>query len=215
MSESGGEKTEAPTPKRKRKAADEGQILSSKDFGTALIVLLGCAWMAMLGPALIRACKRNDGRQLQLRPGRYRGFRALAPDRRGGWKLALPIGGLLLVAVAGAVLSHAGLAGLRWNSKLFAPKASRINPGSGLKRIFGPTGWIEMGKALLKVVLLGRDRPLAALVAHPPLARAGRGRSARRDRRDGRRVPDAAVRDGGRADADRGHRPADPDPPAS
>ncbi|RYG86345.1 MAG: hypothetical protein EON59_10205 [Alphaproteobacteria bacterium] len=41
MSESAGEKTEAPTPKRKRKAAEEGQILKSKDFGTALVVLLG------------------------------------------------------------------------------------------------------------------------------------------------------------------------------
>jgi flagellar biosynthetic protein FlhB len=35
------------------------------------------------------------------------------------------------------------------------PKGSRINPVSGLKRIFGPTGWIELGKSLLKVVLLG------------------------------------------------------------
>ncbi|WP_137861989.1 MULTISPECIES: flagellar type III secretion system protein FlhB [unclassified Sphingomonas] len=155
MSESGGEKTEAPTPKRKRKAADEGQILSSKDFGTALIVLLGCAWMAMLGPALIRACKEVMVGSFSFGRADIEDFEPWRPIAEAGWKLALPIGGLLLVAVAGAVLSHAGLAGLRWNSKLFAPKASRINPGSGLKRIFGPTGWIEMGKALLKVVLLG------------------------------------------------------------
>lgn len=155
MSESGGEKTEAPTPKRKRKAADEGQILSSKDFGTALIVLLGCAWMAMLGPALIRACKEVMVGSFSFGRADIEDFEPWRPLAEAGWKLALPIGGLLLVAVAGAVLSHAGLAGLRWNSKLFAPKASRINPGSGLKRIFGPTGWIEMGKALLKVVLLG------------------------------------------------------------
>ncbi|MEN2710623.1 EscU/YscU/HrcU family type III secretion system export apparatus switch protein [Sphingomonas sp. NPDC092331] len=155
MSESGGEKTEAPTPKRKRKAADEGQILSSKDFGTALIVLLGCAWMAMLGPALIRACKEVMVGSFSFGRADIEDFEPWRPLAEAGWKLALPIGGLLLVAVVGAVLSHAGLAGLRWNSKLFAPKASRINPGSGLKRIFGPTGWIEMGKALLKVVLLG------------------------------------------------------------
>lgn len=155
MSESGGEKTEAPTPKRKHKAADEGQILSSKDFGTALIVLLGCAWMAMLGPALIRACKEVMVGSFSFGRADIEDFEPWRPLAEAGWKLALPIGGLLLVAVVGAVLSHAGLAGLRWNSKLFAPKASRINPGSGLKRIFGPTGWIEMGKALLKVVLLG------------------------------------------------------------
>ncbi len=36
-----------------------------------------------------------------------------------------------------------------------APKPSKLNPASGLKRIFGTHGWIELGKSLLKVVLLG------------------------------------------------------------
>ncbi|MDQ0248475.1 flagellar biosynthetic protein FlhB [Sphingomonas kyeonggiensis] len=155
MSESGGEKTEAPTPKRKRKAAEEGQILSSKDFGTALIVLLGCAWMATLGPALVRACKEVMVGSFTFTVADVEDFEPWRPIAAAAWKLELPIGGLLLFALAGAVLSHVGLAGLRWNSKLFAPKASRINPGSGLARIFGPNGWIELGKGLLKVVLLG------------------------------------------------------------
>ncbi|MBC7032884.1 flagellar biosynthesis protein FlhB, partial [Salmonella enterica subsp. enterica serovar Enteritidis] len=105
------------------------------------------AWMAMLGPALIRACKEVMVGSFSFGRADIEDFEPWRPLAEAGWKLALPIGGLLLVAVVGAVLSHAGLAGLRWNSKLFAPKASRINPGSGLKRIFGPTGWIEMGKA--------------------------------------------------------------------
>jgi len=155
MSESGGEKTEAPTPKRKRKAAEEGQILSSKDFGTALIVLLGCAWMATLGPALVRVCKEVMVGSFTFTVADVEDFEPWRPIAAAAWKLALPIGGLLLLALAGAVLSHVGLAGLRWNSKLFAPKTSRINPASGLARIFGPNGWIELGKGLLKVVLLG------------------------------------------------------------
>jgi flagellar biosynthetic protein FlhB len=53
------------------------------------------------------------------------------------------------------VLSQASLGALVFNGKLIAPKASRINPASGLKRMFGPSGWIELGKSLLKVVLLG------------------------------------------------------------
>ena len=155
MAETSGEKTEAPTAKRKRKAEEDGQILSSKDFGTALIVLLGCAWMAMLGPALIRACKEVMVGSFTFGRADVEDFEPWRPLAEAGWKLALPMGGLLLVAVVGAVLSHAGLAGLRWNAKLFAPKASRVNPASGLARMFGPNGWIELGKSLLKVVLLG------------------------------------------------------------
>jgi flagellar biosynthetic protein FlhB len=155
MAETSGEKTEAPTAKRKRKAEEDGQILSSKDFGTALIVLLGCAWMAMLGPALIRACKEVMVGSFTFGRADVEEFEPWRPIAEAGWKLATPIGGLLLVAVVGAVLSHAGLAGLRWNAKLFAPKGSRVNPASGLARMFGPNGWIELGKSLLKVVLLG------------------------------------------------------------
>lgn len=155
MSESGGEKTEAPTAKRKRKAIDDGQILSSKDFGTALIVLLGCSWMMFFGPSLVRACKEVMVGSFTFGVADVEDFEPWRPIAEAGWKLATPMLALLLLAVIGAILSHAGLAGIRWNSQLFAPKASRINPASGLARIFGPNGWIELGKGLLKVVLLG------------------------------------------------------------
>ena len=151
----GGEKTEAPTAKRKRKAAENGQILSSKDFGTALIVLLGCAWMAMLGPALVGACKEVMTASFSFGRGEIEDFEPWRPIAQAGWKLAVPIGGLLILSVAGAILSHVGLSGLRWNAGLFAPKASRVNPVSGLKRMFGPNGWIELGKGVLKAMLLG------------------------------------------------------------
>jgi flagellar biosynthesis protein FlhB len=35
------------------------------------------------------------------------------------------------------------------------PKASRIDPMAGLKRMFGAQGWIEMAKGVIKVALLG------------------------------------------------------------
>ena len=56
MSE-GGDKTEAPTAKRKQKAAEDGNILKSKDFATALVVMAGVAWLIFAGPSLIAACK--------------------------------------------------------------------------------------------------------------------------------------------------------------
>jgi flagellar biosynthetic protein FlhB len=36
-----------------------------------------------------------------------------------------------------------------------SPKFSRLNPMSGIKRMFGANGWIELGKSLIKVTLLG------------------------------------------------------------
>lgn len=155
MSESFGEKTEAPTARRKRKAVEEGQLLKSKDFGTALVILIGCVWMVFLGPSLIAACKEVMTASFSFGRGDVEHFEPWRPLATAGWKLAPSLGGLFALAMVAAILSQAGLGSIGWNNKLFAPKASRINPGAGLKRMFGPTGLIELGKGLLKVTLLG------------------------------------------------------------
>lgn len=154
MSESAGEKTEAPTAKRKRKAVEEGQLLKSKDFGTALIVLTGCAWLAMCGPSLMDACKQVMTASFSFGRADIEQFEPWRPIATAGAKLLPSLITLFVIAVLGAILSQAGLGGFGWNNKLFMPKGSRVNPASGLKRIFGPNGWIELGKSLAKVVLM-------------------------------------------------------------
>jgi flagellar biosynthetic protein FlhB len=63
---------------------------------------------------------------------------------------------LLGLAVLGASLvSQLGFGSGCWVPANLAFKGSRINPLSGLKRMFGPNGLIEMGKGILKVILLG------------------------------------------------------------
>ena len=155
MSESAGEKTQAPTPKRKEKALEQGDLLKSRDFGAALIILLGCGWMVLMGPQLLGACKEVMAASFSFGRADIESFQPWKPLATAGWKLAPSLGALLAITLVGAIASQAALGALHWNGKLLAPKGNRINPGSGLKRIFGPTGWIELGKSLLKVVLLG------------------------------------------------------------
>ncbi|WP_188053572.1 MULTISPECIES: EscU/YscU/HrcU family type III secretion system export apparatus switch protein [unclassified Sphingosinithalassobacter] len=154
MAESFGEKTEAPTPKRKQKARDDGDVLKSREFAAALGVLLGCGWIALLGPGLLGACKAVMAASFTFGRGDIEAFEPWRPLAEAGWKLAPSLGALLALSLAGAVLSQGALGALSWNNKLLMPKGSRINPASGLKRIFGANGWIELGKSLLKVVLL-------------------------------------------------------------
>jgi flagellar biosynthetic protein FlhB len=174
MAEEFGEKTEAPTPKRKRKAVEDGQLLKSRDFAAALVVLVGCGWMALLGPSLIAACKGVMTASFSFDHGDVEQFEPWRPLAEAGWRLAPSMGALLALSFAAAVLSQAGIGALIWNNKLLAPKGSRINPASGLKRMFGANGWIELGKSLLKVVLLGAigwwmlsamARPMVGLVS--------------------------------------------------
>jgi flagellar biosynthetic protein FlhB len=58
---------------------------------------------------------------------------------------------IMLVSLASQLAFGHG----KFNAGNMAPKFSRLNPLSGIKRMFGVNGLIELGKALLKVILLG------------------------------------------------------------
>ena len=155
MSEAGGERTEAATPKRVRDAVEKGDILKSREFGTALAMLAGVAWIVWFGPELIGACKGVMTASLRFGRADVEDFAPFRPVLEAGWRLAPSLLSLFGISVAAAIASQAGLGSLGWNAKLLAPKGSRIDPAAGLKRMLGAQGWIELGKSLLKVVLLG------------------------------------------------------------
>ncbi len=155
MSEGGGEKTEAPSAKRKQQAADDGNVLRSRDLATALVVMAGVAWLVFMGPALLTACREVMAASFQFGRADVESFSPWRPLAEAGWRLAMPVGSLLAISMAAAVVSGVMLGNVGFNAGLMGPKFKRINPASGLKRILGTNGWIELGKSLLKVILLG------------------------------------------------------------
>ncbi|WP_294248055.1 flagellar biosynthesis protein FlhB [uncultured Sphingomonas sp.] len=154
MSE-GGEKTEAPTQKRRNKAREDGQILRSRDLAAALVMMAGIAWLMFAGPTLLGACKAVMATSFQFTHADVEDFEPFRPLLEAGGKLWPSLASLFAVTIVATIASQAGLGSLQFNPKAMAPKPSKLNPASGLKRIFGTHGWIELGKSLLKVVLLG------------------------------------------------------------
>jgi flagellar biosynthetic protein FlhB len=151
----GGEKTEKPTAKRLSDAAKNGDILQSKDLATALVVMAGIGWIAITGPTLFGALSQMLVRGLRFDRGDIANFSPAARGMSLMEGLALPVGGILLATVIAAIAAPAMLGSLGFRTGAFAPKASKLNPASGLKRIFGFQGIIELMKSLLKVVAMG------------------------------------------------------------
>src|SRR3546814_2072584 len=54
-----------------------------------------------------------------------------------------------------ALASQILLGSFQFNASLMAPKFSRMNPANYAKRIFGTQGLAELGKSLMKVILVG------------------------------------------------------------
>jgi flagellar biosynthetic protein FlhB len=151
----GGEKTEKPTPKKLQDAAKKGDILQSRELGTALVVMAGIGWLAVAGPSFIDALSDMLTQALRFRRDDIVDF---SPAERGLDLLtgiALPVAGVMLATFLAAIAAPALLGSLGFRPGAFAPKASKMNPGAGLKKIFGTQGLIELLKSIAKVGLLG------------------------------------------------------------
>ena len=148
MSETAGEKTFAPTEKRLADAAKKGDVLRSKDAGTAAVMLLGGAWLALAGPYLLEGLAQlaRDAFLFDARDIRDFGVSDLLLQ---GLLLGVPaILTLAVPVILVTLLTQLGFGRGRWVLDNLKAKGQRINPLSGLKRMFGPQG-------LLKIALLG------------------------------------------------------------
>lgn len=153
--QSSGEKTFAPTEKRRSDAAKNGDVLRSKELATATATGAGAlalwglgSWLSEGMGAVARAGFTFDRAAIDaFAPGALMGNAALA---------ALPpVIALGLIVAVVATASQLLLGEGRFNAGNAAFKASRINPLSGFKRILGWQGVIELGKGLAKLALLG------------------------------------------------------------
>ncbi|EQB10573.1 flagellar type III secretion system protein FlhB [Sphingobium lactosutens] len=151
----GGEKTEKPTPKKLQDAAKKGDILQSRELGTAMVVMAGIGCLAVVGPSLIDALRDMLVEALRIRREDIVDF---SPAKRGLdllASIALPVAGVMLATFLAAIAAPALLGSLGFRPGAFAPKPEKLNPLSGLKRIFGMQGLIELMKSIAKVGLLG------------------------------------------------------------
>ncbi|MCJ7420354.1 EscU/YscU/HrcU family type III secretion system export apparatus switch protein [Sphingomicrobium astaxanthinifaciens] len=156
MSESdSGEKTFAPTPKRIQDAVEKGDVLRSKDLAAAVTVILGCVWLWIAGPWVLNLWRDEFHQAFNFDRQSLEEFDFSSLLLSGGEAVLLTALTIALPVMVAVVISQFVFGKGRWVTKNLAFKGKRINPGAGLKRMFGPTGLIEMGKGILKLGLLG------------------------------------------------------------
>lgn len=153
--DSSAEKTQDPTPKRLEKAREDGDTVRSKELNTLAILLAGSAALLMFGGFMIQALAGLMAHNFVLEREQVFDTSAMLShlnvSAMRGLSALLPVFGVLLVA---AILGPIGLGGWNMSMKAVMPKASRMNPMSGLKRMFGPKALMELAKAAAKVVVV-------------------------------------------------------------
>ena len=154
-SESGAEKSEEPTGKRLSESRKKGQIARSKELNTLAVTLGGFGGLLVFGGSMGNA-------MLDIMRGNFSLPREAIMDENsmGLWLAAsgeiameamFPLFLLLLVV---SILGPISLGGWLFSAEAMAPKASRMNPLAGLKRMFSVNALVELLKALAKFVLI-------------------------------------------------------------
>lgn len=157
MSESSSQdKTERATPKRLRDARQKGQVARSRELTTAVLIAGGAAVLIgqgadMMGQALglLRDALEIDPADFANTADMPRQFGALL---RAGMMIVAPI---LALGFFGALLAPLLLGGWNFSAQALLPQFSRVNPASGLARVFSSRALFDLGLGLAKVGVLG------------------------------------------------------------
>lgn len=154
--ESGAERTELPTPKRLKEAREKGNVPRSRELATAAVFGAGVAALMAAGGPMARGALGWMRTALSPDP-----MLRHAPEQLFGHAgmlllhLLLVTTPLVVVCLLAGLVAPVLMGGLRFSSKSLVPDIKRMNPVSGLKRIYGPEGLAELAKSLLRVLLVG------------------------------------------------------------
>ena len=154
--ESDLEKTEEPTGRRIEQAREKGQVPHSRELATFLVLIVAAAafwamggWVVQHATTVVRRGLVIDS-QLARDPTLM--VSRLADLSTDALLVFSPLLGLLLLA---AILPPFFLNAWVFSPKAIAPDFNRLNPLSGLGRMVSWGSLMELGKAVLKSVLIG------------------------------------------------------------
>ncbi|GAB7259885.1 MULTISPECIES: flagellar biosynthesis protein FlhB [Dickeya] len=150
------EKTEAPTPQRTEKAREEGQIPRSKELTSVFMLIAGLAILWGYGSSMAGRLSDMMAKGLIFDHGFINDERLIISHvgtllEQAVMALVPILFGLVLVALGAPIL----LGGLIFSTKAISFDFGKMNPLSGLKRMFSTQVLAELFKAILKAVIVG------------------------------------------------------------
>ncbi len=173
-SQDGQDKTEEPSQRKIDKAKEDGQVLQSKEMFVFSSIAMGLIIFLFI-PEVALPGMNEWGKFFQIESKEqlynlpysrlYQVFEIIII-------IALFVGIPLMVV---SLLTQMAVGGINFAPKAATFKGNKINPIKGLKRIFSVKGLVELGKSILKVVLLVGLSTLVIYIMLPQLLMISHG----------------------------------------
>ena len=155
MAESGQERTEQATPKRLEEARKRGQVPRSTELSMAAVTIAAATAIYTLGRGSAGQFADLMRDALEISPERAMDAQMMWPALRDcaarAILIVLPILGATFVA---ALVAPIAIGGWNFSGEALVPQFSRLNPATGLGRVFSARGLVELGKGIAKVAVV-------------------------------------------------------------
>ncbi|WP_432697742.1 flagellar biosynthesis protein FlhB [Marinobacterium sp. YM272] len=172
--ETGQEKTEEPTAKRLRDAREKGDVPRSKELTTTILLLAAVLAAFIFGAQVVRTMAGMMRSNFMLDQATIADpAQMIIHFVNSMTEGFLSLWGFFLLVLIAAVVGPIALGGWNFSGQALQPKGSRINPLSGIKRMFSLNALTELLKGMAKFLVVGAvavgvllwDRPEIASLA--------------------------------------------------
>ncbi|MFH0882749.1 MAG: flagellar biosynthesis protein FlhB [bacterium] len=152
----GTEKSEHPTPRKIRKARQDGNVARSMEANSAAVLTAGIIALIFFGGWILTRMSTlmiwvfsnlgqievsKSGLPYYMKDGAVWMFKTLIPI-------------LASIAVMGIIINLLQT-GVLWTVKPLQPRFSKLNPVSGAKKLFNQRAWVRLLTNLVKVMIIG------------------------------------------------------------
>lgn len=155
MPDQEGDKSQDPTPHRRQKAREKGQVAKSQDLSSAVLLLLAVGLLFIFGGGAVNFLAALTARQLgTVGPLTMGVERTVALYYGVLWLLAryvLPIMGAMFL---GAVLVNVFQVGPLFLPEKLAPDITRLDPLKGLGRLFSIVSVMRLTFGVFKILII-------------------------------------------------------------
>ena len=150
------DKTEDPSQKRLDDALERGNVVKSQEVNTWFIIagatLVLLSFSGGMGQGLTTTMRGLIANSYDINvdgPAMPALFREIGLEMLAA--VGIPFLVLMLAALAGNLIQHR----LVWSTEALLPKFSKISPLAGLKRLFSKQALANLGKGIVKLIVLG------------------------------------------------------------
>lgn len=150
------EKTEDPTERRLEKAREEGEVSISSEVSSVMVMFVSLLTFMGMGAFMYQQVRSlfetfflNAAMPIENQ-GQAKAYLEVAFWY--AYDLMFPL--LIVLLVTTLIVNFAQTKGV-FSLKAMKPKASKLNPINGLKRIFSMQGLVELAKGLFKLFVMG------------------------------------------------------------